>query len=261
MWKFNEKIETSGSQPVVQIGTYEYSPNTTGAGVHGDNCDCCEVCVENNNLFLDEQERILRDQPSSQPAGYDPSEFLSPPVIQNPSLNDPAEIQTANVNTLVQTPVIAPVLAYDTPCKESDVVYDSETTITDSAYGRGYEAESENDNSSYSHNQEFVEVGNIVDVVQLPEPEPPLIQSPPLQYPEEWDNHIPTCNCDICGASVTSARNNNFPVEERTPEKKIKITKPDCVKYCHSIRKFGKPKDDDEDGDNSKPKSFSWSSR
>ena len=145
--------------------------------MHGDNCDCCEVCVENNNLFLDEQERILRVQPSSQPAGYDPSEFLSPPVIPNPSLNAPAEIQTTNVNTLVQTPVIAPVLAYDTPCKESDYVYDSETTITDSAYGRGYEAESENDNSSYSHNQEFVEVGNI-DVVQLPEPEPPLIQSP-----------------------------------------------------------------------------------
>ena len=59
MWKFNKKIEISGSQSVVQLGTYEYGTNTTGAGAHRVDCDCCEVCVENQNFFLDEQERIL----------------------------------------------------------------------------------------------------------------------------------------------------------------------------------------------------------
>ena len=77
MWSFYQKVETS-------IGVVTSDRNNQPS-VHPISCTCCEVCLENQEMYYAEQEMLLNDQPSSQPAGcnYNEADFISQPNLAN----------------------------------------------------------------------------------------------------------------------------------------------------------------------------------
>ena len=232
MWSFNQKIVESNVE----------SEDKKVEIFHPNLCECCEVCVENTEMYLDQQQLILNEQPSSQPAGYDPADhFSQPKQAQNKSPVD----QNNSTN----------VLAYDLL---SDYRDDSDDeTVTDhcrttvSQDVHGYEAScDENDDSPSSKVAEVIDDQTSQQSKHLGADEK-LFDSP-LQYPEEWDTHVLGCECPICGLSVVpplivpSAIIAATRTEQvlGTPQKKFRHSKPEPIKYCHNMEKRGHGKDD-----------------
>ena len=90
MWNFNEKIDRRASNQLQLLW----------------------LCVENHNLYVDDQERLLGEQPFSQPAGFESRDFLSQPII--PDIIAAVQVATIQTNIFEPTTVIPQALAYDT---------------------------------------------------------------------------------------------------------------------------------------------------
>ena len=74
--------------------------------------------LKNQEFYFDEQENILDEQPSSQPAGYDPRDFFSQPT--GPSLIPATEDTIIERNEPSGVFPLPQVLAYETAVSTTD---------------------------------------------------------------------------------------------------------------------------------------------
>ena len=87
---------------------------------------------------------------------------------------------------------------------------DSHSTISDHAYEKGYDGASEDDRSDKTFvtaEENGEHANNVLEQSQkCCGARRRAYFSPPLYYPQEWDSHLPSCECDICGVSVRPVR-------------------------------------------------------
>ena len=194
MWSFYQKVETS-----IDVVT---SDRNNQPSVHPISCTCCEVCLENQEMYYAEQEMLLNDQPSSQPAGYNEADFISQPNLANVD-----ESKSGNTDKVLAYESLSDYVA------ESQVeTVDGYTTETEDEYQQGYDACSEDDRDSVS-SATIEGAGNKGADEQL-------FMSPPMQYPDEWDTHNLECVCEVCGVSVsTTVPNASVEQKSALPER------------------------------------------